>query len=147
MAETWTHRWTNTPNPLRSGFYAANQLAPKLRPTKWFRKLDRKPFSHVIQFRTGHAHIGEYYHRFRINRACQCGKSTQTRVHILTECPRTSRHRYLLGRGNQTKFHILMGKMKGIERLANFIKKSKTGDKPTTTNTPRGPPSPDRLTG
>jgi hypothetical protein len=122
----------NTPNPPRSRFHAANQLAQKIRPTRRFSTLDRKTFSRITQFRTGHAHIGEYYHRFGIaseSKSCNCGKPTQTRAHILSKCPRISRYRLNLGRGNQTKFNTLMGKVKGVERLATFIKKSKMGDK------------------
>jgi hypothetical protein len=111
-------RYSGSPNRGRdcTDMTTANQFAPKLRPTRCFSKLDRKTFSQVIQFRTRHAHISEYYHWFGItmeSRGCQCGKPSQTRNHILTECPQMSRHRHLLRRGKQTRFDILAAKVKG----------------------------------
>jgi ribonuclease HI len=104
MAEEWNLRWMNTLNPPKSGFHTANQLAPKIKPTRRFSTLDRRAFSRTTQFHTGHTHIGEYYHRFSIaseSKSCSCGKLTQTRAHILSKCPCISRYRHNLGRSNQ----------------------------------------------
>ncbi|KAF9519371.1 hypothetical protein BS47DRAFT_1280097, partial [Hydnum rufescens UP504] len=57
----------------------------------------RKTFSRLIQCRTGHAHIGSYYVKFvpDEDRRCQCGEPTQTRDHILYECPIFNDERHL----------------------------------------------------
>ncbi len=94
MLEAWIHRWSNRPNTPNSGFHAANTLTPMLTPTKHFIDLDHKTFSHLIQFRTGHAHIGEYYMRFirTEDPMCGCSRMTQTRLHILRDCPKYTTH-------------------------------------------------------
>jgi len=94
MLEAWIHRWSNHPNTPNSGFHAANALTPTLSPSRCFIDLDRKTFSCLIQFHTGHAHIGEYYMRFvrTEDPMCGCGRMTQTRLHILRECPKYTTH-------------------------------------------------------
>ncbi len=42
-------------------FGLANRLEPKLRPTQRFKETPREIFGRLIQCRTGHAHVGEYY--------------------------------------------------------------------------------------
>ncbi len=88
MLEAWTFRWSNHPNLHNSGFHSANTIAPTLSPTPQFINLEHKSFSCLIQFRTGHAHIGEYYSRFVRSEdpMCGCGQTIQTRQHILKEC-------------------------------------------------------------
>ncbi len=88
MLEAWTFRWSNHPNLHNSGFHSANTIAPTLSPTPQFINLEHKSFSCLIQFRTGHAHIGEYYSRFVRSEdpMCRCGWTIQTRQHILKEC-------------------------------------------------------------
>jgi ribonuclease HI len=135
MEEAWKLRWVNTPASPRSGFQIANQSPPTLKTTKRFEELDRKTFSRTIQFRTGHAHIGEYYHRFGIraeNKECQCGAALQTRHHILTECTLLRKHRHHLrniGSLRQWTYEKLMGRPKGIAKLAKFLKSSRATDK------------------
>ena len=64
MLEAWTHKWNNHQTHPSSGFLPANTLPPMLSPTNQFKDLDHKTFSRLIQFCTGHAHIGEYYKQF-----------------------------------------------------------------------------------
>jgi hypothetical protein len=127
MEEEWRGQWNSTPNPDRSGFRAANQIPPSIKPTERLKTLGQKAFSRLIQFRTGHAHIGEYYNRFGIqgeSGECACGAAVQTREHILQVCPLQRKFRHLLGRGRQTRFSTLMGTRKGVLRLAEFLKKT-----------------------
>src|SRR6266436_97201 len=134
MWEAWIHRWSNHPNPPNSGFYSANTLTPTLSPTTCFLDSDRKTFSRLIQFCTGHAHIGEYYKRFirTENPICGCGRATQTRTHILRDCPKYTIHRSILGTGRNAQFENLVGTEKGIKRLAKFISITKAIDKHRT---------------
>lgn len=137
MLEAWRHRWSNQPTNPSSGFHPANKLPPTLSPTKRFQNSDRKTFSRLIQFRSGHAHIGEYYKRFITTEdpSCTCGHATQTRRHILKECPKYLHQRPLLGTGRNAQLERLVGTEKGITRLAKFISISKAIDKHNTTRT------------
>ncbi len=137
----WIHRWSNHPNPPNSGFHAANALTPMLSPSRRFIDSDHKTFSHLIQFRTGHAHIGEYYMRFvrTEDPMCGCSRMTQTRLHILRECPKYTTHRSILGTGRNAQFEKLVGTEKGIKRLAKFITITKAIDKHRTQSTAMAP--------
>ncbi len=106
-------------------------------PQTRFKDSDRKTFSRLIQFRTGHAHIGEYYRRFirTEDPACPCRHPVQTRRHILKECPRFFNHRTLLGTGRNTQLERLVGTEKGIKRLMKFITSTKAIDKHNPTRT------------
>ncbi|KAF9509918.1 hypothetical protein BS47DRAFT_1275083, partial [Hydnum rufescens UP504] len=46
-------------------------------------------FSRLVQCRTGHAFIGQYYERFVPDESatCCCGERLETRTHILQDCP------------------------------------------------------------
>jgi hypothetical protein len=52
----------------------------------------------VVQCRTGHGHLGEYYSRFVPSESvdCPCGEPVQTREHIICECPKHEDHRHIL---------------------------------------------------
>lgn len=73
--ERWKTRWRDDPSQRdRSQFLAANKLEPSLTATTRLKTWKRKTFSKVFQCRTGHAFIGKYYSRFRLqdSTACQC---------------------------------------------------------------------------
>ena len=131
MQEAWRFRWTNTPNHPRSGFTLPNRIPPSLCTTERFWSLNHRTFSCLIQCRTGHAHIGKYYHHFipGESQSCACGAKLQTRTHILKECRIHSRHRHLLGQGRNSQFGRLLGTTRGIWKLALFIKRSKAMEK------------------
>src|SRR5258708_6927581 len=131
MLEEWTHRWNNHATQPGSGFHPANKIPPRLSPTDRFKDLSRKTFSRLMQFRTGHAHIGEYYKRFvrSENPSCSCGHPIQSRQHILYDCPKLNRHRSLLGTGRNAHSESPIGTQKGIIRLMHFIAISKATDK------------------
>ena len=101
--------------------------------------LDCKTFSHLIQCRTGHAHIGDYYQQFIPSETqnCACGATIQTRFHVLKECRRNSKHRHLLGQGRHSQVGRLMGTIKGIWKLAVFIRRSKAMEKQPKEDTER----------
>ena len=119
------------PNHPHSGFTLANRIPPSLHTTERFWSLKHRTFSHLIQCRRGHAHIGEYYRHFvpSESQSCACGAELQTRTHILKECRIHSRHRHLLGQGRNSQVRRLLGTTRGIQKLALFIKRSKAMEK------------------
>ena len=139
LLEAWTFRWSNHDTNPSSGFHPANKIPPTLSLMNRFKDSDWKTFSRLIQFCTGHTHLGEYYRRFirTEDPACPCGHTTQTRRHILNECPKFARHRPLLGTGRYAQLENLIGTEKGIKRLAKFITTTKAIDKHKSTSTNR----------
>src|SRR5258708_9307305 len=85
LNESWTFRWVNTPFNPRSGHHAANKTPPLTTPSEPFRSLNRRTFSRLIQFKTGHAHTGEYCKKFVLSeeQGCRCGAQLRTRQHII----------------------------------------------------------------
>jgi hypothetical protein len=79
-----------------------------------------------MQSQLGHTHVGEYYRDFNIPKehVCPCGKSYQTRIHILTECLLYKEHRHLL---QDDELNIiptdLFGTKKGIAYYTEFLTK------------------------
>ncbi len=118
---------------------SSHDSPPTLSLTKRFTEPDRKTFSRLIQFRTGHAHIGEYYRRFirTEDPTCSCGRAIQTRLHILRDCPRYINQRSLLGPRRYATLENLVGTEAGIKSLMKFITRTKAIDKhkPQRTNT------------
>ena len=104
-------------------------------PMGRFWRTDRKTFSRLVQCRTGHAHIGDYYKKFihSENVECPCGATPQTREHVLKSCKRYYRHRHILGHGRHAQTGRLLGTVKGIRKLITFIKRSGAFDKTTPT--------------
>ena len=85
----------------------------------------RHVHTRIIQTITGHGFIGEYYSRFLpdIPAECPCETTdTQTRSHILTDCPLLEEHRHLLREASQDLSPaVILGTHKGLEALAKFI--------------------------
>ncbi|KAG9016555.1 hypothetical protein FRB90_003055, partial [Tulasnella sp. 427] len=81
--EGWRKEWRATPP--RGGFALADRFVPSLRPPPHFRNLMRPIYAKIIQCRTNHAFIGEYYRKFVPSEEteCLCGEEVQTREHIL----------------------------------------------------------------
>src|SRR5258708_23373087 len=131
LLEEWRFRWMNTPNPPQSGFHPANRIPPTLKTTERFNQTDRRTFSRLVQCRTGHAHIGEYYKKFvpTESMGCTCGTTVQTREHVIKQCKNHTRHRPVLGHGRHAQIGRLMGTVKGIRKLSTFIKRSGAFDK------------------
>jgi hypothetical protein len=80
-----------------------------------------------MQSRLGHTHVGEYYRDFNIPEEymCPCGKTYQTQLHILTECPFYEEHRHLL---HDDELNIiptdLFSTKKGITQYTKFLTKT-----------------------
>ncbi len=111
LAEMWKLRRSNTPNPPSTWFQPANRIPPRLKPMERFLSTDQKTFSRLMQCRTGHAHMGEYYRRFVPTQdiECPCGVQVQMRQHIT------------------------------LDKMIEFIKCSKAFDKSATTQTNNPP--------
>ncbi len=107
--------------------------------TKHFTEPNRKTFRRLIQFHTGHAHIGEYYRRFIRTKdpTCSCSHVIQTRLHILWDCLRYINQQSLLGPRRYATLENLVGTKAGIKSLMKFITHMKAIDKhkPQRTNT------------
>ena len=115
MKNAWVKAWKAAPN---TGRYAiANQFPPSLKHTKHF-DTQREVFGRLVQCRTGHAFIGEYYKQFvpDENVDCPCGEALQTREHILCDCPRYQPHRHILSTASRDlSLSEILGTKKGIE--------------------------------
>ncbi|KAJ7241636.1 hypothetical protein C8J57DRAFT_91139 [Mycena rebaudengoi] len=87
----------------------------------------REVYGRLVQCRTGHAFIGEYYAKFvpleRVD--CQCGDAFQTREHLLRECGTYEEHRGILRETSaQLSLPDILGTEKGIRALSGFLEKS-----------------------
>ncbi|KAJ3738241.1 hypothetical protein EV360DRAFT_3934, partial [Lentinula raphanica] len=105
-------------------FAIANRLPPALKPTKRFKSTPRETFGRLMQCRTGHAFLGEYYSKFVPikNVDCPCGAELQTREHILRECPKYEDYRYILQKVSQDIcLTDILGTEEGIEALTEFL--------------------------
>src|SRR5258708_18896569 len=139
LLEAWTYRWSNHDTNPSSRFHPANKIPPTLSLTNQFKDSDQKTFSRLIQFHTGHTHLGEYHRRFirAKDPTCPCEHPTQTRTHILNDCLKFARHQPLLGTGRYAQLENLIRTKKDIKRLVNFITIMKLIDKHKSTSTSR----------
>ncbi len=64
--------------------------------------------------------------------SCACGHMTQTRWHILKECPKYLNQQPLLGMGRNTQLERLVRTEKGITHLMKFISITKAINKHST---------------
>ncbi|KAF9509904.1 hypothetical protein BS47DRAFT_1487704 [Hydnum rufescens UP504] len=80
LLKDWQLRWANDPPQNRPIEYSiCNVNPPLLRLSKLFKSLSRKSFSGLVQCRTGHAFIGQYYERFVPDESatCCCGGASK----------------------------------------------------------------------
>ena len=124
IGEEWRHRWSNHDSTLRSNFHITNCIPPSTKPTARLTRLDWHTFSWTLQCCTGHMHIGEYYCRFvpSEEQSCHCSDTLQSRHHILYKCKTHRCYCYLLSTGRARNIETLLGLVKGIRRLARFLK-------------------------
>jgi ribonuclease HI len=98
---------------------------PARKMKKWEARLEKRTFALMVQAKSAHAAIGEYYAKMRINedRACSCGYAPlQTREHILWQCPRYATHRGVLTRAvSDMNTETLFATPRGRMALAKFI--------------------------
>ncbi|GBE87945.1 hypothetical protein SCP_1201710 [Sparassis crispa] len=132
--ERWTAEWKKTAPTGR--FASANRLPPQTHPRKPFTDLPREVFGRLVQCRTGHAFLGEYYAQFVPSETvdCPCGAHFQTRKHILQDCPRYNNYRHILREASKTiDIPTILGTTAGIAALGCFLQESgaltKTGVK------------------
>lgn len=107
-------------NVHKAGFAAANHLPPKLKPRKHFVQTPREVFGRIVQCRTGHVFIGEYYATIVPYKPvdCICEDGYQTRAHSLRDCPRSNDHRHILVKGSLTmSMYELLGSEKWVRAL------------------------------
>jgi len=135
-SEKWVAEWTQTAPTGR--FASANRLTPQTKPRQYFFDLPREVYGRVLQCRTGHGFIGEYYSQFVPSESvdCPCGAPYQTRRHLLQACPRYDEHRHILQAVSDTiDIPTILGTAEGIAALACFLVKSgaltKTGERRT----------------
>jgi hypothetical protein len=103
-----------------------------------FRTLDRHTLGTVTQARTGHGHFGEYYqtHNIQEPTSCPCGAELQTREHIVFECQTHREYDNIINEGAPDhQLATLFGTKRGIDALAEFVKKSKAFQKTRPTET------------
>jgi hypothetical protein len=81
----WTGTWDKTYPTGR--FAAADRFPPSWKPKPHFFGTRREVYGRIVQCRTGHAFMGEYYAKFVPTESvrCRCGERFQTRAHILRE--------------------------------------------------------------
>ncbi|KAJ7062928.1 hypothetical protein C8F01DRAFT_986196, partial [Mycena amicta] len=109
----WTDKWKKT-HPT-GGFASADRIPPSWKPRPHFAETKREVYGRVVQCRTGHAFIGEYYAYLRRGYDVSAGTRFQTREHILRECELYEDHRHIL-RDHSTQVVVsdILGTMEGI---------------------------------
>ena len=121
----WRQDWQSSPHINLAG--VALRKPPSLSLLKFHKEYGgpRHIHTRIIQTITGHGFIGEYYSRFLpdVPAECPCDTvDTQTRAHILTDCPLLEEHRHLLSEASQDLSPaVILGTHKGLEALAEFI--------------------------
>jgi ribonuclease HI len=123
----WIREWRKS--ALQGRYAIANRFPPSLKPTHHFRAQshNRELFGRTLQCRTGHNYTGEFRHSFTLNGQyeCPCGEPTETREHILRECPRYNAFRHRLEKASrQISLPTILGSREGISALSDFLKAS-----------------------
>ncbi|KAF5366508.1 hypothetical protein D9757_012170 [Collybiopsis confluens] len=134
----------------RGGFSQANGLIPRWKPRNHFNNTKREIYGRLIQCRTRHGFIGEYYAQFVPSKSvqCQCGHCFQTREHILQSCKTYNDHRHILwDASDDLNLEELLGTEEGIEAVAEFIKTSGAFSKTGRTRQDTKEPEPDEEPG
>jgi hypothetical protein len=121
----WTEKWKKTYPTGRFG--PADRLPPAWKPKAHFTGTKREVYRRLVQCRTGHVFIGEYYAKFVPSErvACPCGEPFQTWVHILRECETYAWHRDILEEvSKEISMPEILGTEKGLRALALFLEKT-----------------------
>ena len=123
LVDSWTAEWhKQLQRP--SAFLQANRLPPSLNPHEHFTHTPRVTYGRLIQCRTGHAFLGEYYNKHvpTEDRSCPCGEPIQTRDHILASCPLYENHRHILKDASEDIVTSdILGTTEGVEALIKFL--------------------------
>jgi ribonuclease HI len=136
LKKEWISEWARKP---MTGRYAiSDRLPPSLAGSHAFRTLDRHTLGIVTQARTGHGYFGEYYqtHNIQEPTSCPCGAELQTREHIVFECQTHREYDNIINEGAPDhQLATLFGTKRGIDALAEFVKRSKAFQKTRPTET------------
>jgi hypothetical protein len=101
------------------------RFPPSLRPSAHFSSLknNRELYGRTVQCRTGHGYTGEFRRDFKLDGPYS--EPTETREHILRDCPRYNAHRHHLTKVSpQISLPTILGTKDGISALTNFLKTS-----------------------
>ena len=123
LVESWTTAWLRQLQQ-PSAFLQANRFPPSLKPNEHFTLTPRNTYGRLIQCRTGHAFLGEYYNKHvpTEDRSCPCGEPIQTRDHILASCPAYENHRNILKVASEDIITSdILGTKEGVEALIKFL--------------------------
>ncbi|KAG8958498.1 hypothetical protein FRC05_008840, partial [Tulasnella sp. 425] len=101
--EAWQSEWRRTPP--RGGYAFANRIPPSLDPTQHFKNLRREAYARLTQCRTGHAFVGEYYHRFVPSEDTSCPESRELMSDVIPDL----------------NLADIFGTKEGIEALGRFL--------------------------
>jgi hypothetical protein len=123
--KAWKSDWRAKPHTNLAS--VALTTPPSLQLAKFHKEYGgpRHVHTRIVQTILGHGFTGEFYQRFLPNlpSECPCGTvMTQTRSHILADCPDHEEHRGILAAASQDlSTPILLGTFKGLSALARFI--------------------------
>jgi len=129
----WQREWRKS--ALMGHFAIANRFPPSLNTTHHFtaQRNNRELFGRTLQCRTGHGHTGEFRQRFSLDGQyeCPCGEPTETREHILRNCPRYDHFRHRLEKASpEISLPTILGSKKGIAALSDFLQASGAFSRP-----------------
>jgi len=144
LITSWTTEWhKQLQRP--SAFLQANRLAPTLKPREHFTHTPRNLYGRLIQSRTGHAFMGEYYNKHvpTEDRSCPCGEPLQSRDHILAACPTYADQRQILKKASENLVTSdILSTKDGIEALISFLRATNAFKKQNPPAPPEVPPVP-----
>ena len=126
-----------------STFLQANRLTLALKPQEHFTHTPRNLYGCLIQSRTGHAFMGEYYNKHIPTEewSCPCGEPLQSRDHILATCPAyEDQHQILKNTSEDLITSDILGTKDGIEVLISFLRATNAFKKQTPPTPPEVPP-------
>jgi len=118
-------------------------FAPALKPREHFTHTPRIIYGRLVQCRTGHAFMGEYYNKHipTEDRSCPCGEPLQSRDHILATCPTYENHRQLLKEASEDLVTSdILGTKDGVDALINFLRATNAFKKQRPPAPPEVPP-------
>ncbi len=125
LLQNWKTTWLRS--SAQGNFAPSNRLPPSLKPRKHFALTNRELYGRLIQCRTGHAFLGEYYRRFVPSEdpTCPCGATIQTRAHVIQDCDLFEDARSILYNFDVSlSLPEILGTPKGIDALTQFIRRS-----------------------
>ena len=130
MKTEWTIEWAR--KPIAGRYAISDCIPPLLAGSHTFRTLDQHILGIVTQARTRHGYFGKYYQTQNIQEPndCPCGAGLQMCEHIVFECWMHKEYGDIIDEGAPDhQLATLFGTKKGIDALAEFIRKTKAFQK------------------